>query len=445
MTKFIFFAIMILIISIPAILRKGDRLVDTYLSPFGLFSLYFSFVYFFVPFIQLTSDTSRFLINKSFLDISFVFTIIILLSYYFSVFVGSMVGRSRSKKFKLPIDICKIKIETKNRAITLLLIIYLFIILISIYYFLPIMIDDYSYFMYNRTMILSGMGYLVKPLIISTPICIILLVHIKNKVYGSNYIKIVFMLVLSSSIFLNLLFGSRVGTILTIFYVIYYIMISMRGKLKYKDIFFTFMVLLLLLFSVSSLGTLRTMVISGNSLSVDLQNHEAFLTQVVVELSNSFGHTELINYLVSNDSWDLAYGQTFLAGFLMPVPRSLWEEKPVGGGPYLTNIINPGAWKLGKEGKSSFTTGLPLESFMNFGFIGIVIVGYFHGLLIGQVTRYFFQIVYEYQVALYIVFTFALSESFVTGEFAGAFVRTLLMLLPVVVLYHFSSYKNKRF
>jgi hypothetical protein len=156
---------------------------------------------------------------------------------------------------------------------------------------------------------------------------------------------------------------------------------------------------------------------------------------VARELSASLGNTELLAYLVDHrNQWHFAWGSTYLGGLLLPVPRALWHAKPVGGGPYLINIVHPGSYVVGRKFNTSYTTGAPLEAYMNLGILGVLIVGGLHGVGLGLVGRYGRSVRNSYQCALYILLLLMVTEELVYGEFAMALGRSGTMIVPVVAV-----------
>lgn len=88
-------------------------------------------------------------------------------------------------------------------------------------------------------------------------------------------------------------------------------------------------------------------------------------------LVKSFGNQENLLWLMDYQRSALL-GKTFAAVAVGFVPRALWTNKPVGGGPAIRNMIVPGSYDLETgESLTSYTTGLPAEAYMNFGWFGL--------------------------------------------------------------------------
>nr|WP_320126394.1 O-antigen polymerase [uncultured Shewanella sp.] len=152
-------------------------------------------------------------------------------------------------------------------------------------------------------------------------------------------------------------------------------------------------------------------------------------SSVLTSLISVFGTDEILLFLIHTSFNDFQFGNTFVAAITNFVPRIFWAEKPLGAGPLITNLINPGGYSLDGSNVSSYTTGLIAESFINFGFIGAFVVPFFLAficLLIEniRVRNYYFLML---KVYLCIMFGFAVFYS----EFLGMFARALYVVLPL--------------
>lgn len=94
-------------------------------------------------------------------------------------------------------------------------------------------------------------------------------------------------------------------------------------------------------------------------------------------------------WLIENPSfWNLMNGSTFAAGFTFPIPRAVWPDKPVGSGALMTNLVRPRSITDGVAStRSPYTTGLPPEAYMNFGWIGFPFVGLLYGAFMAWMNR----------------------------------------------------------
>lgn len=77
------------------------------------------------------------------------------------------------------------------------------------------------------------------------------------------------------------------------------------------------------------------------------------------------------------------YGATFVNATLMPVPRSMWEGKPVGFGAEVTALMNPEMVHLGQ----SFSVLAFGEWYANFGWVGVGLMPVCFGWFIAVLDR----------------------------------------------------------
>ncbi len=162
---------------------------------------------------------------------------------------------------------------------------------------------------------------------------------------------------------------------------------------------------------------------------------------IVRGLSGAFGNAENLRWLYENSSrWDLLYGKSFIAGFINLIPRGLWPEKPFGGGPELRNMIFPGSYTIEGVNLTSYTTGIIIESYMNFGVVGLLFVGAINGLSMGALWRWFNsgRPVSPIAALIYVWLLFMISFGFLFMEFLGGWTRVLVCTIPLFLIYWFT-------
>lgn len=159
--------------------------------------------------------------------------------------------------------------------------------------------------------------------------------------------------------------------------------------------------------------------------------------EMLVEgVNGAFGNHENLLWLIEHDFADYQYGGTYFAGVMNFVPRALWSEKPVGGGPVLVNQIYPGSYSVGEKSVSSLTPGAFTEGYLNFGVLFAPFVVIFYSLiLIFQVwtIRYIRDPV---TLAFYTYFVSVANISLIYGEFLGVFTRGALVLIGTFLIVH---------
>lgn len=410
--------------------KYGIRSV--FLCPFAIYTFYFSAVYLLVPILQNVFSVGRF--NHLIKDNHS--TLIYSISFCFLYYISSFIGFYCFGKINCMKNLhSKFKNFEEDKSILVPLLVFIFIgsCFVFVYNFRDILIYNYTYFMRDRTTLLSGYGYITKGMTLSVPVIMLLIVKYL-KIKNNKTIKIIFIgfLVALTTIF-NLLLGSRLIAIIPLVYIyfIYYVLTAGEGRFL-KRLTIGVSVFVFCFFLVSYLGNVRKNILAGN---ISFYNKtEGVLNSIIDEVSTSFGHSELFAFVVDKGGdFNYSYGTTYLAALTMPIPRFLWLDKPVGGGPVLANLVRPGAWVLGQEGNSSFTTGAPLEAYLNFGLAGVLTVGFLHGCLIGFLSRSITFVKTEVGLVVFFISVFALTEMFVIGEFLGVISRYLFMCLPFVL------------
>lgn len=158
-------------------------------------------------------------------------------------------------------------------------------------------------------------------------------------------------------------------------------------------------------------------------------------------LDGAFGNDEASIWLEEH-GYAPAAGSTYLAGLVSLVPRSLWAEKPTGGGPYLVNTMRPGAYVVGASGQSSITTGALVEAKLNFGLFGVLVFPLFWVLIVSRAVRLASRSAIRatqqcdspYSTMALVTVVYFLSTSFVYSEFLGFFARLIVTLAPLLVI-----------
>lgn len=300
--------------------------------------------------------------------------------------------------------------------------------------FLPQFIEHPRFFMNNRINILSGNGYLLTLSSIGSPLFFLYFYFFKFK--SKRYlVHLLYVFILNIGV--AMLKGSRGAVIEPIFLVFLSELLFNNVKINFGKIFKICFGVFVIFSVVAKLGQVR------QSHYVNAATKSA-LEKVTTELRNSFNHTEYLNVCVNSNS-DLLYGKTYLAALVLPIPRKIWKNKPLGGGPYLKNIVKPGSYNLNKRKyNSSLTTGVLIESYLNFGFIGVIVFGFLYGRISKKLTFTLFYKKNKAAVEVIMFFCyFLLFFVFSFGEFLGAFTRIINYILPFLIFGGVFNIKSK--
>lgn len=90
-----------------------------------------------------------------------------------------------------------------------------------------------------------------------------------------------------------------------------------------------------------------------------------------------------------DEDFEHAHGKEYLSGLWMYIPRAVYPDKPFSYGivKYVTEKYYPGA---GESGHTPAFGG-PVESYLNFGFTGVILIGFITGYFSALFYRYFLK------------------------------------------------------
>lgn len=414
------------------LLIKGKNIAQKLLTPLGLFTIYHSFIFYLMPFLQVHFQEGRF--PQFYVDKDDEIYFAIFIAFVYQVLVTSIVVALGKTNFSYQTVILASAQKSIKTGVAKILCWALVIVGCFVMTKLALQyINNLAYFMFNRINILSGYGYFMKMIAFSLPLGVMLFCQ-RN--CGNRYLSYFWLFLLVLLVFVvSLLIGSRAQALFLIPYLFATWMFTSGKSISTKKLFKTSFYLLSLFVFAALLSEVRTQV-KNDTVSVFSESSASeveYGKSVVMELRNSFAHAELLAFVLANEHrYEYAAGQTYYAGFVSFVPRALWSGKPVGGGPMLANIVSPGAYVLGEQdGNSSLTTGIIIESYLNFSFIGILFFSIIHGFLLSKVTFFAERVKDPLDVALFLITTNFLSMTLVNAEFLGAFSAYLFVVLPL--------------
>lgn len=252
------------------------------------------------------------------------------------------------------------------------------------------------------------------------------------------YSFFIFSISLSASIIYYSINSNRNSLFLMVisFMAIYFYVTSSGFRFTYRQLKKTIYLIFFVLLSVllfKQLGEIRNVNKGLN----DSSNYST-----VQALNGAFGNHENIAWLLSND-YTLSYGSTYSAAITNFVPRSIWPDKPFGGGPILKNAIYPGSYVAGQDGNSSLTTGLYTEVIMNFGFYGSVLVIAIIAIVIGYFISYIQRFSNGIGILLTLFSIVTFSSQFLYAEFLGFLVRYIFSIIPLLICYFIQLGNNR--
>lgn len=393
-----------------------------------LFFIHFRYLFRNIPFSLLVINSLVYLLFPAYFQITglklfetaYSFKTYLLISLFLTFFC---VGGLNNYVVRDVIDKRKSFAEYSKRGAFFILIIFSLASLIFIQKFLPEFLINPRFFISNRINILSGNGYLLTLSSIGSPLFFIYFYFARYKSKRYYYfLAYVFLL----NLCVAMLKGSRGSVIEPIFLVLLAEILFNTKKIKLKFLLKIGVGIFIIFFVVARLGELR------QSHYVD-SNKKNIAEKIAGELRNSFNHAEYLNVCVTKEA-ELLYGKSYLAALALPIPRKIWKGKPLGAGPYLKNIVEPGSYDLNnKKYNSSLTTGVLIESYLNFGFLGVIVIGFIYGYLAKRLTyRLFYEDKNPTGEILAFFCYFLLIFVFSFGEFLGAFTRIMTYILPFI-------------
>ena len=399
-------------------------------NAFSLLILMLVFVHFVSPILVHYYNLDRRFPNLDFSDYNDSY---IVLSYITVSFIFLALGYFCKSTGVRKTTILQEIYEFKDKYIFIMLWIYIIGFGMFMYIFFPLFIANTAMFMANRINNFSGFGYLLMAIQLSTPLFIILLYKYLYK-KEAKYLLLLFFVAIST-IIISIMTGSRAVLFSIVLYFGLFKLLFEQIKINSTLILKIGTVFVAIFAAVAILGNIRTNVVK----EIDTHFEESTIELMLGEMTKSFSHTELLFFLTTQNT-NYQLGRTYTAAIALPIPRSLWINKPVGGGPVLTNIVAPGAYCLvNNEFNSSFTTGVFLEAYLNFGFFGAVIVPFLFGLFFATLLRISNKKISIYKrFAIWFLIVMMIT-GFTTGEFLGVFTRLFTLVFPFL----FFDFLNK--
>jgi len=407
------------------------------------FCLLYSFLFFFVPILQMSTQTFKY--DPHYSDVTILLGLLCFLLFGFSVIFGFRV-LNKENKYSVGNSFAISAWRLLDRKGFILGVIIMVVPgLVSAYILYRIILEvGFGEYMGNRIIVLSGLGLLFAPIgwiglfgsILSAD-----LMHTKFYKGKVPWKKAgVCFLFLALASLCGVLKGSRTQMLLpwSLLFACYMFFSFSREGFKYRLRHYAAIVLIIpaVFAAANVLGYLRTSAMSHSNASLDEidESGTGDVDSFVVGLSK-FGIAENVFWLLENSRvWDYQYGATFVSVVFGLVPRSIWPDKPLGGGPTLKNMISPGSYNL-ESGRniSSTTTGLPAETFMNFGVLGLPLVGLGYGFVLCRISKLFMRIRCTTHFVAFVYLSFY-SLQFLWGEFFGAAAWTFISMLPFAIL-----------
>jgi oligosaccharide repeat unit polymerase len=118
------------------------------------------------------------------------------------------------------------------------------------------------------------------------------------------------------------------------------------------------------------------------------QNTDVFLGTKILRYADYYNNARMF-FADFDEDFEYAYGKEYLSGLWKYVPRAAYSNKPFSYGivKYVVEKYYPGA---GESGHTPAFGG-PVESYLNFGFTGVILIGFIAGYFSALFYRYFLK------------------------------------------------------
>lgn len=423
MLYFIFFVLLGLL----AFARIGGRMDRMYRSPIYAFILAMAFIYGFMPWVKEIFDIQTYPFPYSFdakfsaLVNSLIYTLMGIVGY---CACGGLHHR----------DLPEVHSMTGREHLRALLILGIPSFFAVLYLAKTISGYDLASYMKDRIVLRRGLGPAV--ILAFTAICygaVVVTNYFTEKKEGRAPSRLRLLVILGAVFALAVAFvamGNRNFVFILIAIVLLALLSIYAGRMG--RIVLLFPALLGIAIGLSLWAKVRTTLDTSSAGTVTEVASEGALPLLVYGFNGAFGNAENLVWLASNDrSWDLLYGKTIYAALVNPIPRSLWPDKPFGGGPELRNMIYPGSYTLDGENLTSYTTGLPTEGYMNFGLLGLFLFGAFNGACLAWARNIYARqsSVTPLGVVMYSYSVFMFAFGFLYMELLGGWSRYFITML----------------
>jgi hypothetical protein len=426
-------------------IAKKNREETLILDPLFFFILGSSFVYIIIPLMMLIFNWSWHGLNLS--EISYIKANLYVFAYIsmvvFIYFIFLKISKNNKKSFKRDYNFLKL---SKKHYTILILFLFIPIWIDTVYLMKYILSFDFSYYMKNRIILRKGMGLIILISYMGTLLVPILFANFLTKNKRKNgfkfFIRFLFFFVIAVLPFLSayVVMGNRLTSLILLVILVLLYLIIMKKRFTFMFYIKLILGVLLFLLFFTFLGYMRS--IQGNWDQADLNLFFMLINeQIKHALVSNFGNFEHLVWLVEfPKSWELLYGITFLAAFLNVIPRVMWADKLLGGGPHLKNFIHPGSYDLSGENITSYTTGIAIEGFMNFGFLSIIVLSLGHAFLLILLKKMSYKINGNIiLLSLYFYLVFTITFLLIFGEFLGVYSRALMVIFPFFLFYFFTK------
>lgn len=305
----------------------------------------------------------------------------------------------------------------------------------------------YEDYMLDRIASRKGLGYVIMPsLWFAITISVL---YFNNLVVRKNlYFLPVLVLLLVAYVAAHLYLGSKSRGLIVIAYglLVFLFYRAAMQDVGLQKLLVSAALIIGISFVGLRFGDIREAVTKG--VSVEAVNTRADKSMLFSKF-NAFGAIENTVWLVENmRPAEVSYGGNFVSIVVGPIPRAIWPNKPVGGGPYLRNMISPGSYDIVSGSRlTSYSPGIIAESYMAFWAFGIFIIGPLFGLALALFGRLLRRVRSSLALVVWVICLMKLAyiltgEVFSTISSIGQTALPVLLLLVASRIFSFKVYRD---
>lgn len=429
----------ILWIVIAFALAKG-RMRENFYNPIVLFALSFSFVHFGSPALGLYNENHAYATTYSF-DVPLTAYMWFMIFGFVTVGVYEGLGgtrlfeRNRARLYDFE------RWQTiRPDMMKVLLVVMLIPACMALGYQINLIVSEgIQGYLKNRITLQAGGQIFIAPMNLFAGSLLIYFVNalVRSKFTTEKINPFILIPLMLASITAGLVQGSRMRTLLSVLLLVLTVFILQSKGENSKRLMLFFIPGLAVIFMAGiALQQVRAQFVRNEKAQVAIES-----ATLAGDTADSFREYENTFWLLEHkDTFETAKGLTFAAAFTSFIPRSIWPEKPLGGGPFIRNLIKPGTYDF-NSGKSltSYTTGIVAEGFINFGEIGFVVSGVIFALVLLLVSFFlkFGNSAIPFAAWMALLYR---GIDLQRGEFLGGIANTVFFCMPLVIAYWLLKY-----
>ncbi|MEQ1935963.1 MAG: O-antigen polysaccharide polymerase Wzy [Fimbriimonadaceae bacterium] len=325
------------------------------------------------------------------------------------------------------------------KALKILIIILLIPALFALGVQVKLILDNgIQGYLTHRTLLQAGGQIFIAPLNLFAGVLLIYFVNqlVRSQVSEEKVNGPLLISLMLTAIFAGAVQGSRSRTLLSVLLLILTLAILQGKKMSAKQVAMVLTPGILIVFAAAIvLQQVRFVLVKGQDLGQSVEA-DAFVGNAVESLREYENCWWLVYH---QGEFETAKGLTFLAAVTTYVPRSIWLEKPYGGGPFIRNLIRPGTYNPNSGlPLTSYTTGLPAEGFMNFGHVGFLLAGVIYGFMLTGIA---YALKFARSTIPFCIWIGLLYRGvdFQRSEFLGGVANTVFFCVPLLVAYYITK------